>query len=153
MDPLALWALIISCLSFLGTAGAVTISFMDWRQVGREEPWRLTKVQEGVWLLERLHHGSVFLRHVYAYPDAEVSFGNPVGSPYFPFRRGTKELIFIKDCAPGMFLEIYSSKPSKEERAAAHDGVITNHHHEHDYDEVSDKAAANNWQVWKAPLY
>lgn len=49
---LALWALIVVLLSLLVALGAGFEAYLDYHQVGREEPWKLTRVQDAIWLLK-----------------------------------------------------------------------------------------------------
>jgi hypothetical protein len=53
-DILALWALIVSIFGTVVALCALTVAYLDWRQVGMESPWKFTAVGGGFWLLDVL---------------------------------------------------------------------------------------------------
>lgn len=45
-------ALAVSALGLVVALVALLVAILDWHQVGREEPWNLTKVQDDIWVLD-----------------------------------------------------------------------------------------------------
>ncbi|MGO4587019.1 hypothetical protein AB4Z38_24520 [Arthrobacter sp. 2RAF6] len=122
-DVLALWALIVALLSLLVALGAGFVAYLDYHQVGREEPWRLTKVQNDIWLLERVHRRPATLSGFdgTSLCDAvQVAWLNPAGFPAKVYRRGSQELLRIQTSGVGMHLEFYSREYGVFDRLPAH---------------------------------
>jgi hypothetical protein len=110
---LALWALIVALLSLLVALGAGFVAYLDFHQVGREEPWKLTKVQDEIWLLERVHRRPATISGVDVTTLCDVvhvAWLNPAGFPAKVFRRGSQELLRIETVSVGVHLEFYSQE-------------------------------------------
>ncbi|WP_426938577.1 hypothetical protein ACQCSV_13540 [Pseudarthrobacter sp. S3] len=110
-DPLALWALIVALLSLMVALGAGFVAYLDYQQIGREEPWKLTKVQDEIWLLERVHRRPATISgfDVTTLCDVvQVSWLNPAAFPAKVFRRGSQELLRIETASVGVHLDFYS---------------------------------------------
>ncbi|WP_157407593.1 hypothetical protein [Arthrobacter sp. ZBG10] len=95
-NELALWALIGTALSLIVAMFALLVAIMDWHQIGREEPWNLTKVQDDIWVLERVHRSPVMITCLLNFHGGEVKVLNDAGMPVAHFRRGTKEVLRIR---------------------------------------------------------
>jgi hypothetical protein len=122
-DTLALWALIVALLSLLVALGAGFVAYLDFHQVGREEPWRLSKVQEEIWLLERVHRRPATISgfDITTVCDAvQISALNPAGFPTKIFRRGSQELLRIQTESVGVHLEVYSREHGFFDKVPAH---------------------------------
>lgn len=110
-DTLALWALVISMLGLLVALIALFVALLDYQQVGREEPWKLTKVQDEIWLLERVHRRPATISgfDITTICDVvHISALNPAGFPAKVFRRGSQELLRIETISVGVHLEVSS---------------------------------------------
>lgn len=94
-DTLALWALIGTGLSLIVAMVALIVAVLDWHQVGREEPWSLTKVRDNIWVLERVHRSPVTITALLHFEGGPVDVLNNAGFPVGIFRRGTKETLRI----------------------------------------------------------
>lgn len=122
-DPLALWAIIISLLSLLVALGAGFVAYLDYHQVGREEPWKLTKVQDQIWLLERVHRRPATISgfDVTTLCDVvQVGWLNPAAFPLKVFRRGSQELLRVETASVGVHLEFYSREYGLFDKVPAH---------------------------------
>lgn len=122
-DPLALWALIVSLLSLVVALGAGFVAYLDYHQVGREEPWKLTRVQDQIWLLERVHRRPATISgfDVTTLCDVvQISWLNPAAFPAKVFRRGSQELLRIETASVGVHLEFYSREYGIFDKVPAH---------------------------------
>jgi hypothetical protein len=122
-DPVALWALIISMLSLLVALIAGFVAYLDYHQVGREEPWKLTKVQDEIWLLERVHRRPATISgfDITTLCDVvQISALNPAGFPAKVFRRGSQELLRIETESVGVHLEVCSREYGFFDKVPAH---------------------------------
>jgi hypothetical protein len=122
-DPLALWALIVALLSLLVALGAGFVAYLDFHQVGREEPWKLTKVQDEIWLLERVHRRPATISgfDVATLCDVvQIGWLNPAAFPAKVFRRGSQELLRIETVSVGVHLEFYSREYGGLNRVPSH---------------------------------
>jgi hypothetical protein len=98
-DTLALWALIVSICGTAIAVAALTVAYLDWRQVGMESPWKFTAVGGGLWLLERVHRKPAQIRRFeYGQGCSGLQFGaaNPAGIPMKIYRRGDTDLISVR---------------------------------------------------------
>lgn len=95
-NALALGALIGTALSLVVAMAALIVAVLDWHQVGREEPWNLTKVQDDIWVLERVHRSPVVITYLLNFHGGEVKVLNDAGMSVAHFRRGRKEVLRIE---------------------------------------------------------
>lgn len=95
-EELALLALIGTGLSLAIAMGALIAAILDWHQVGREEPWNLLKVQDNIWVLERIHRAPVTVTFLLNFHGGAVDVLNGAGFPAAIFRRGRKEVLRIE---------------------------------------------------------
>ncbi|MDJ0317635.1 hypothetical protein [Arthrobacter antibioticus] len=89
---------------------SLQVAINDWKQVGREEPWSLTKLDKNYWLLERLHYNPAAIVAAEASPHcggSAVNFQNPAGAPVSISRRGAKVVLEIPSTNPGASLTLY----------------------------------------------
>jgi len=100
-------ALVVSALGLVVALVALVVAVLDWHQVGREEPWNLTKVQEDIWVLERVHRSPVVITYLLNFHGGEVRVLNDAGMPAAHFRRGRKEVLKIRP-ALGTNLTVFS---------------------------------------------
>lgn len=89
-------ALAVSALGLFVALVALVVAILDWHQVGREEPWNLTKVQDDIWVLERVHRSPVVITYLLNFHGSEVRVLNDAGMPAAHFRRGRKEILQIQ---------------------------------------------------------
>lgn len=97
-DTLALGALIVSIFGTTIAVAALTVAYLDWRQVGMESPWKFTAVGGGLWLLERIHRKPAQIRRFeYGQGCSGLQFAaaNPAGFPMKVYRRGDTDLISV----------------------------------------------------------
>lgn len=105
-DILALWALIVSIFGTFIALVALTVAYLDWRQVGMESPWTFTAVGGGWWRLERIHRKPAEIRRFeYGQMCSGLTFGvaSAVGVPMKVYRRGDTELVSV---SPSTSVEI-----------------------------------------------
>lgn len=100
-------ALAVSGLGLVVALVALLVAILDWHQVGREEPWNLTKVQDDIWVLERVHRSPVVITHLMNFHGSEVRVLNDAGMPAAHFRRGRREVLQIRP-TPGTNLTVFS---------------------------------------------
>ena len=91
----------------LGLVVALVVAILDWHQVGREDPWSLKKVQDNIWVLERVHRSPVVITELLNFHGGEVRVLNDAGMPAAHFRRGRKEVLQINP-ALGTNLTVFS---------------------------------------------
>lgn len=85
---------------------ALIVALLDWQQVSREEPWRLTKLYEDYWILERVHRRKATITNAFDFHGTGVAFVNDAGMPRPVFRRGTREVLQISPSTPGTQLTL-----------------------------------------------
>ncbi|UZX02487.1 hypothetical protein F8G81_07545 [Arthrobacter sp. CDRTa11] len=110
-------------VSLLVALGAGCVAYLDYHQVGREEPWRLTKVQDEIWLLERVHRRPATISGVDAAAlcdVVQVGWLNPAAFPAKVFRRGSQELLRIDTASVGVHLLFYSREYEIFRKVPAH---------------------------------
>lgn len=105
-DELALLALIGTGLSLAVAMAALIVAILDWHQVGREEPWNLTKIQHDIWILERVHRSPVTITCLLNFDGGPVDVLNNAGFPVPLFRRGRREVLRIRP-AVGTSLTVF----------------------------------------------
>lgn len=103
-DALALGALIVSML-------ALIVALLDRQQISREEPWRLTKLHEDYWLLERVHRSRAVITMAFNFHGTGVDFVNDAAYPAQVFRRGSREVLRIRPSVAGTSLTINFRRP------------------------------------------
>lgn len=89
---------------------SLEVAINDWKQVGREEPWSLIKLDKDYWLLERLHYDPAAIIGTDVSPHcggSEVLFQNSAGFPTTPLRRGGKIVLQIPASNPGASFSLY----------------------------------------------
>lgn len=96
----------IASLTCLVTVIGITIAWRAYRnQIAMMEPWELTKVEEGLWLLKRT---SPKLATIYGITGGELgdifhaSFLNPAAQPTTYFKNGTNILIKVDSSSSQM---------------------------------------------------
>ncbi|SDS41288.1 hypothetical protein SAMN04489743_4107 [Pseudarthrobacter equi] len=97
---------------------ALDVAIKDWKQVGREEPWSLTKLEGNYWLLERNHYDPAVVVMAEATPHcggSTVEFQNPAGAPVAIFRRGSRIVLNIPATNVGTFLSLWYREFSETE--------------------------------------
>ncbi|MDO5878235.1 hypothetical protein MG599_23495 (plasmid) [Paenarthrobacter sp. SD-1] len=102
-------ALLVSAIGLVVALVALIVAILDWHQVGREEPWNLTKVQEDIWVLERVHRRPVVITYLLNFHGSEVRVLNDAGMPAAHFRRGRKEVLQIRPTL-GTSLSVFSRR-------------------------------------------
>lgn len=88
-----------------------------YNQIEREEPWKLTKVAEEHWVLERNHPMLATLRGEIVYPrhhekawevvQIPVEYCQIGTSPFMHFRRGTKIIVSMPELPVGSLFRLY----------------------------------------------
>ena len=112
-DVLALGALCVSMLALL-------VALLDWQQISREDPWRLTKLHEDYWLLERVHRQRAVITQAFNFGGTGVQFLNAAAFPAQVFRRGSREVLCISPSIMGTHLTINSRRPRLRQKHNAH---------------------------------
>ena len=100
-------ALAVSALGLAVALVALLVAILDWHQVGREEPWSLTKVQDDIWVLERVHRSPVVITYLLNFHGGEVQVLNDAGMPAAHYRRGRKQVLRIQPTL-GTYLTVFS---------------------------------------------
>lgn len=101
-----LTSLFLSAAAFCVSLSALIVAIFDWNQVGREEPWKLTKVDTDIWLLERVHRSPVMVLSLLNFHGSEVGLTNDADLIDGPFRRGRREVLHIKGSELGTSLDV-----------------------------------------------
>lgn len=114
-DVLALWALIVSGGALIVSLFALGVAILDWQQITREEPWKITKLDAEHWLLERVHRRRVFITSAFAFHHSTVEFVNDAAFPAAAFRRGTTAVLHMAANGRGRTLTIISRKARRGE--------------------------------------
>lgn len=131
---------------------SLQVAINDWKQVGREAPWNLTKLHDNFWLLERVHHDPAVIVTTDVSPHCSGSgmgFMNPSGMPLAVFRRTDKIVMNIPATNPGTDLVLYYREFTEDEP------VPTRNEHFFGDFAWSDEgiAAREGTKSWSTPLY
>lgn len=86
-------SLLLAGGAFCISLAALIVAILDWNQVGREEPWKLTKLEADIWLLERVQRSPVVLLSLFNFHGSEVEILNDAAMPIGTFRRGRREVL------------------------------------------------------------
>lgn len=98
--------ILLSGGAFAVSCAALIVAVLDWAQIGREEPWKLTKVADDIWLLERVHRSPAVILSLLNFHGSEVVAMNDAGFPVGRFRRGRKETFYIAGSHVGTYLDV-----------------------------------------------
>lgn len=115
MTLVALLTLLTSLVALVVAATAMIIAILDWQQVGREEPWSLTKLHGDYWRLERVHRKTVVITALSNFHGGGVQVINDAGIPVKTMRRGTQIVIRIDHSVVGTELNVISRAVKKNE--------------------------------------
>ncbi|MGX1751412.1 hypothetical protein [Glutamicibacter protophormiae] len=105
MDGTAL-SLMLAAGALFTSAAALIVAVLDWRQVGREEPWALTKVSKDLWVLERVHRHPAVILSLGNFHGSSVELTSDADIIAGSFRRGRKEILYIQGSQLGTALEV-----------------------------------------------
>lgn len=103
-------SLLIAAAALCISAFALVVAILDWHQVGREEPWKLTKLDPDIWLLERVHRSPAVIVSLLNFHGSPVEVLNDAAMPVGVFRRGRKEVLCIEGSQIGTFLTVSSRR-------------------------------------------
>lgn len=148
-DELALWALLGTALGLVIALVALLVAVLDWHQVGREEPWNLTKVRDDIWVLERVHRSRALIYALHNHGGDRVKVLNRAGMPVQHFRRGSKQVLRI---APelGTNLTIFYRTYPLPTRAWDR---LRGHARRDHIDTWNSPQATEGKRTWETPLY
>lgn len=99
-------SLLLAGGAFCISLAALIVAILDWNQIGREEPWKLIKVETDIWLLERVHRSPVVVLSFLNFHGSPVETLNDATMPVGVFRRGRREVLHIENSQLGTFLVI-----------------------------------------------
>lgn len=112
---MALLTLLTSLVALVVAATALIIAIFDWQQIGREEPWSLTKLNGDYWRLERVHRKPVVITGLSNFHGGGVQVINDAGIPVKTMRRGTQIVIRIDHSVVGTELSVISRRVKRRE--------------------------------------
>lgn len=99
-------SLFLAAGAFCTSAAALVVAVLDWGQVGREEPWKLSKVDADLWILERVHRYPAVILSLGNFHGSAVELSNDADLIVGSFRRGRKEVLYIRGSQLGTSLEV-----------------------------------------------
>ncbi|MGX9901487.1 hypothetical protein ACW0JT_19210 [Arthrobacter sp. SA17] len=110
---------LIAAGSLLVAVIALVVAWLAFRHDRRnsqpKDPWKLTKLDNGLWELERLAQEEVWITHLLNFHGGEVIPVNGAGLPVFTFTAGRRMLLRFEPHIPGTELTVFSRPATNQE--------------------------------------
>lgn len=126
---------------FLVAVLSLAVGVLAYRHQRGTEPWKLTKVGESLWSLERVGRREVFITHLLNFHGTEVKVMNDAGAAFGRFRRGSSVILRMDPSIPGTSLTVWYRRVSWSERKTAY------------APEYDDPTVIGKHLSWSAPIY